>query len=267
MRKYTAFFRIRFSAMLQYRTAALAAMATQFVWGGMELLVYRAFYQTDPAAFPMTFQETASYVWLTQAFLSMFMLWRMEVELFESVRTGDVGYELLRPVDLYNMWFVRSVASRTGNALLRSIPILFVAALLPSPYGIGAPAGPAAFGWFLFTMLLGLGNVCAFCMLICLSAFFTVSADGLRTIAVNGTELLCGSVIPFPFFPDGIRQVVELLPFAAMQNVPFRVYSGALYGAEMYRAILLQVFWLAVMTGFGKWLASRGIRRTVIQGG
>ena len=33
MRKYQAFFRIRFINTLQYRSAAIAGMATQLAWG------------------------------------------------------------------------------------------------------------------------------------------------------------------------------------------------------------------------------------------
>ena len=53
-RKYLAFFRLRFSVGLQYRTAALAGIVTQFVWGSMEVLMFRAFYRSDPGSFPMT---------------------------------------------------------------------------------------------------------------------------------------------------------------------------------------------------------------------
>ena len=69
MNKYQALFRIRFANSLQYRSAAFAGMVTQFVWGMLEILAFRAFYQTDPTAFPMTFQQTVSYVWMQQAFL------------------------------------------------------------------------------------------------------------------------------------------------------------------------------------------------------
>ncbi len=47
MKKYWAFFRLRFAMGLQYRAAAAAGIVTQFFWGGMNILVYRAFYETD----------------------------------------------------------------------------------------------------------------------------------------------------------------------------------------------------------------------------
>ena len=43
LRKYIAFFRLRFTMGLQYRTAAFAGIVTQFIWGIMEILMFRAF--------------------------------------------------------------------------------------------------------------------------------------------------------------------------------------------------------------------------------
>ena len=72
MKKYLSFFRMRFLMGLQYRAAAAAGVVTQFTWGFMELLVFRAFYQADASAFPMRFEAVASYIWLQQA-LSIFI--------------------------------------------------------------------------------------------------------------------------------------------------------------------------------------------------
>ena len=68
MKKYLSFFRMRFLMGLQYRAAAAAGVVTQFTWGFMELLVFRAFYQADASAFPMSFEAVASYIWLQKYF-------------------------------------------------------------------------------------------------------------------------------------------------------------------------------------------------------
>ena len=112
MKKYIAFFRLRFSMGLQYRAAALAGMATQFFWGTMEILMFRAFYRTDPASFPMTLQATCAYVWLQQAFLALFMAWLMDHDILDSIVGGNIAYELCRPINIYNMWFSRNLANR-----------------------------------------------------------------------------------------------------------------------------------------------------------
>ena len=142
MKKYFSFFRLRLVTGLQYRTAALAGMVTQFFWGFMEIAVFHAFYKADPAAYPMTMEATAAYVWLQQALLVFFGAWMFEGEIFATISSGNLAYELCRPVRIYNMWFARSVASRLSKAILRCMPILVVAAFLPRGYGLGLPISP-----------------------------------------------------------------------------------------------------------------------------
>ena len=94
MKKYLSFFRMRFLMGLQYRVAAAAGVVTQFTWGFMELLVFRAFYQADASAFPMSFEAVANYIWLQQAFLALFMAWMMEAEIFSSIVDRNIAYEI-----------------------------------------------------------------------------------------------------------------------------------------------------------------------------
>lgn len=267
MKKYWAFFRLRFSMGLQYRVAAAAGIVTQFFWGGMNILVYRAFYETDAEAFPMSFQATSTYIWLQQAFLALFAAWMVENEIFENIMNGNVAYEMCRPVSIYNMWFSRSMANRLARALLRCFPVLLFAAFLPAPFGIGKPASIGHLGLFLVAMFLGFGVTVAFFMMIYGLTFFTISPNGLRILISSVVEFLAGAIIPLPFFPDKIRTVLELLPFASMQNVPLRIYSGSMSGEEMIKGILLQAVWLVVLVIIGKVLLAFAEKKIVVQGG
>lgn len=265
--KYISFFRMRFISGLQYRAAAAAGIVTQFAWGILGLLTYKAFYEGDPSAFPMSFQAIASYIWLQQAFLALFMTWFFENEIFQTITDGGIAYELCRPVDLYGMWFFRSMANRASKAVLRCMPILIFAAFLPSPYGMGFPADLTAGIWFVITAFLGFLVVVAFCMLIYISTFFTYSPAGIKLIAVSMVEFFAGAVIPLPFLPDKIRRIVELLPFASMQNVPLRVYSGDICGSQILIRAGLQLFWIIALVWYGRWLITVALRRVAVQGG
>lgn len=267
MKKYLAFFRLRFITGLQYRVAALSGLVTQFVWGGLLILGYQAFYRSQPEAFPMTFQATATYIWLQQAFLALFQPWGFENEIFESVRSGAVAYELCRPASVYSMWFSRTAARRFSQALLRCFPVLIVASLLPAPYGIAPPAGVVQLLLSLLSLVLGALVGVAFCMIVYFSAFFTVSVEGTRAISASLVELLEGAVIPIPFLPDGIRQVAELLPFASMMNAPLRIYAGDIAGREILSTMLVQVFWVTAMIVAGKLMERSAMKRTVLLGG
>ena len=267
MKQYLSFFRIRFLGGLQYRAAAWAGIATQFAWGGMTVLMYRAFYRTGAAAFPMSMQEISSYVWLQQSLLAMFMTWFFDGEIFDSITSGAISYELCRPCDLYNLWFVKNMAIRLSRVVLRCAPILIFAMCLPEPYGIRLPPDPVSALLFLPTLLLGFLVLVAFSMLIYISAFYTVSPVGIRILATSALEFFTGAVVPIPFFPQWLQPIMNALPFAAMQNTPFLIYVGHMEPREALGAMAAQLLWLVGLVVLGRWLMGRGLKKVVIQGG
>lgn len=267
MKKYLAMFRIRFINALQYRAAALAGIATQFAWGFMEIFAFAAFYRADPSSFPMEFDQFVSYIWMQQAFLALFMMWFWESDIAASITEGTIAYEMVRPVGLYGRWFTQITANRLARTVLRCMPILLVAFLLPAPYCMTLPPDILQLIWFLISTALALGVVAAFSMLIYISLFYTISASGTRLISSVFSEFFAGAVIPLPFFPVKIRAVVELLPFAAMQNMPLRIYSGNISGADVFYGIMLQIFWIAALFISGQLLMRRALKKVIVQGG
>ena len=155
MKKYISYFRMWLVMGLQYRAAAFGGVVTQFFWGFMEIAAMHAFMESDPSAYPMTMEATCSYIWFQQAFIAMLSARIFDGEILESVRSGNIAYELCRPVRIYDLWFFRSTASRLSGAGLRCLPILLVAVFLPKSYRLSAggcqavrffPADPGAGG-------------------------------------------------------------------------------------------------------------------------
>jgi len=267
MKKYLAILRIRFSNTLQYRAAAAAGIATQFAWGFMEILAYSAFYKANPEAFPMQFSQTVTYIWLQQALLALFMLWFWDNDITSTITDGGIAYEMVRPLDLYSRWFCQAAANRLARTLLRCSPILLVALLLPEPYRLSLPPSLACFGLFILSALLGLAVVVAFSMLLYISVFYTLAPTGIRQIVSGISDFFSGAIIPLPFFPQAIQPVIGILPFAAMQNTPLRIYSANLAGLEAVTGICLQLLWLVVLVSLGRSLMSRTQSAVVVQGG
>ncbi|MCI8388256.1 MAG: ABC transporter permease [Clostridiales bacterium] len=266
-KKYISFFRIRFSAGLQYRAAALAGVVTQFVWGLMEIRMFEAFYRSNPGAFPMGRQALYSYVWLQQALLSMFMMWIFDNSIFEQISNGGVAVELCRPCDIYSMWFAKNCSMRLSASLMRCIPIFVVTAFFPAPFGIVLPSNVGTFLLFLLSLILGFMVVISMAMLVYISAFFTISPMGVRMVIATVAEFCSGAIVPLPFLPDGFRQAISFLPFASMQSTPFLIWGGTLVGSDAYFAIGLQLFWVLALIFIGKLLMRSALKKVVLQGG
>jgi len=267
IRPYAALFRIRIVNSIQYRAAALAGVVTQFAWGFMLILAFLAFYRSNPDAFPMTMQQTVSYIWMQQVFLFLFMLWFFDNSIFASIENGEIAYDLVRPMDLYSRWFTTTIANRIAGAALRCIPVLAVGFILPEPFRIVLPGSFVQLAAFVLSLALSVGVVVSFAMLIYISAFYTINSQGVRLLAAVAGDFLAGGTIPIPFFPDNIRRVVELLPFGSMQNVPLLIFSGTLYGTDMLRSLALQAFWVVALIFIGQMWMIRTTKRVITQGG
>ena len=267
MNTYFSLVKMRFINGLQYRAAAIAGIATQFAFGFMFISMYLAFYRTNPSVFPMEISHVVSYIWIQQAFIMLHVAWFSEGEIFSAITSGQISYELARPMDLYNKWFCQCIASRLSRTVLRCLPILIVGFILPPPYNLTLPPDVFQFFLFLLSATLSLCVVVAFSMLIYIATFYTMSSVGIRIIGAVLADFMAGQIIPIPFFPEGFRQVAELLPFGAMQNIPLRIFSGNISGTDALFGIGLQVFWILTMITMGKIWIKRAVKKVVVQGG
>jgi len=263
MRGYRAIVSARFRMLLQYRAAAVAGVGTQLMFGLIHVMVLGAFYAVSTQPQPMTFRQVVAYVWLGQAMLGM-LPWNVDRELSQMIRTGSVAYELLRPLDLYSLWYARGIAMRTAPTLLRAVPMFIMAALflgLPPP-----PSFASAAAWVAATfgaLLLG----CAITVLMTISMLWTISGEGFFYLTATAATVFSGMVLPLPLFPDWAQPVPRFLPFSGLCDVPFRLYSGNMPPAEAPWAIAHQLVWTVVLVVLGRRLLARGLRRLVVQGG
>ena len=267
IKPYLTFFSMRIRCGLQYRTAALAGIATQFCWGFMYIMLYRAFRLSDPAAYPMTPEQTATYIWLQQAFLALFASWSMENDLIAQIKNGTVAYELCRPVALYPLWFCKCMATRVAKAALRFLPILCITGFLPAGYCMTLPASLPAFLAFVLSMVLSMLLMVALMLPAHIAVFFLLSESGIRSITANIIDFCSGSLIPLPLLPAAFQELLAYTPFSYLQNTPFLIYSGYYPLDTVPRYLLGQLFWIAVLIPIGVFMMHRGLKKAVIQGG
>ena len=263
MSGYQALVSARFRALLQYRSAAIAGFSTQIVFGLIFVMVFEAFFRSSTALQPMTLPEVTTYIWLGQAFLVL-LPWNVDRDLQAMVRSGGVGYELLRPLDLYFAWFTRAIALRSAPTMLRSVPLLVIAALF---LGLQAPDSLAAGLAFVITMFGALLLSCAITNIINISLMWTISGEGITGFAPAIVMTLSGMVVPIPFFPDWAQTIIRILPFSGLVDTPYRLYLGHLPATDLPVLLGHQLLWTLAFILLGRWMLSRALRRMTVQGG
>lgn len=263
MKSYWAVVSARFRVLLQYRAAALAGVGTQLFWGLIRVMIFEAFYRSTAVPQPMSFPEVVTYVWLGQAFLAL-LPWNVDADIRGMVRSGNVAYELVRPLDLYAFWFSRALAMRTAPTLLRAVPIFIVAGIF---FGMASPPSWAS-AWAWVSAILGaLLLSCALTTLLNISLLWAISGDGITILVNAAVILLSGLVIPLPLFPDWTKPILNLLPFRGLGDTPFRLYTGHIPPDQVVAVVAHQIVWTLALIALGRWMLGRGMRQVVVQGG
>ena len=270
LRSYLAVFRARFSLLLQYRAAALAGFGTQCWWGAIKVMVFTAFFRSATSA-PMSLQQAIDYVWLGQAFLTM-LPWSGDPDVARMMRSGDVAYERLRPVDAYGYWYARSAARRTATPLLRAVPMVITAGLaLPllgmGQWGLSAPAGAQAAALFALSMVFVVLLASAIASLMDVLTVATLSDKGVNSLAGPLVIILSGSLVPLPLFPEWLQPILRNQPLAGLIDTPFRIYTGHLGDTDALAALARQAVWVVILVVVGRVLMKRFMARLQVQGG
>ncbi|MBD3240112.1 MAG: ABC transporter permease, partial [Chitinivibrionales bacterium] len=263
MKPYWAHLAASMRLLLQYRAAAIAGAGTQAFWGIMRMMIFAAFYAGGAGTAPMSLDEVIAYIWLGQAFLVLTPFTGGDRELTERIRSGMVVFDLLRPVDPYAYWFSRVLAGRLAPALLRALPILVLATLAG---WLRWPA-PAVCGAWLLSMASALLLSSAMVTAMTLSAFWTLSGQGIIQLMAALSMLLSGLIVPLPLFPAPLQPLLDLLPFRGLVDIPFRVFTGHVPLTALPSLLAHQAGWTLALALIGRLTVTRALRRVVIQGG
>jgi ABC-2 type transport system permease protein len=272
MKAYWSLFVARFALLLQYRTAALAGVVTQLFWGFVKVMVLQAFFTHTTSTQPITLQQSIGYIWLGQAFLMAIVPWGGDRDIQELIRTGAVGYDLLRPTDLYNFWFTRALALRIAPLILRAIPLLCITIFLFPLLGLDewSLSFPRTFASFVAFLLSFIGAILlssALTMLLTVSMMWTISGEGINSILPTLVTIFSGMIVPLPLFPEWSKPFLNALPFSGLIDKPFRLFTGNLQPNALSNVLLHQTFWIVIIIILGRVLVKHGIKKLVIQGG
>ena len=263
IKAYFTIFRAYMKTLLQYRIAALAGIVTQLFFGVIMITIYKAFYASSPGTAPMSIQDFIVYTWLVQATFRL-IPFGIDNEIQQMMNKGVIGFELVRPISLIQLWLARYLAKRLAPTLLRFFPTMILSLLF---LGMKLPSSFSGFIGWTVSLFLALWMSAVISLLMSLTLFWTISGEGishLMTVLIYSTS---GQILPLQIFPDTITKILRFLPFSAMVDLPNRFYIGSLTISQLPATILFQLGWIVFLMGLCQVLYNKGSVKIIIQGG
>ena len=197
---YFSLYRLKAMQETQYRAAALGGLVTQAFFGLLYVFLYTALFRGENQA---ELAETITYVWLQQMFFRVLLM--NDTELIQQVMTGGLAYAVLRPVDQYRFAFVRNMAQRHVNALMRLVPMIALQFLLPTAWRMQPPESLLALMQAFVSLLIGVMNLCAIAGISGAILMQTMDNRGITAMITLISNAFAGNIIPLTLFPDSVH--------------------------------------------------------------
>ena len=256
MRTFRKIFKTNMLEELQYKGAYISGIICQFAFGFMYILLYQAFFESGV---PQNFNasQMVSYVWLGQAFFAMFSYFDLNKnEITRPIINGNVSYQLIKPVNIYDFWFKQVLTRSIAKTIVRSIPLITITFLLPAGFGLGLPVTIWNFLLFALSVVFGCLLMATIKMFAYIFVLYTLDAKGVFALVMSIFGFLGGSIIPIP-----------LLPFRYVSDLPYRIYIGNLDLTTALWQIGVQIVWIVALYLLGKFILNKKSKKLVVQGG
>ena len=266
MSTFGSIFKMNVKQQFQYRVSAISGSITQFFFGFMQIALYSAFLHAGNSEF--TVPQMASYIWLQQCFFSLFKYWdTCKAEISEKIMNGDMAYQLIRPMNLYDYWYQTVITKSFGSFVMRAVPLALVVFWLPAGVGLMLPVSFTNFLLFLVSAVIGALLVTAITMIGYIVSLYTLSTNGVFSFMVAIAGLLAGQIVPLPMLPESVQTVFSFFPFRYVADLPYRIYIGNINGTDAIIQIGIQLAWLVGIVLVSKLVMNRKIKKLVVQGG
>ena len=267
---WAGIFRMTLRERMQYRIVLLSRITVNAFWGAVHATIMLVYFTLGTGASQeMTAAQAVSYIWIGQILFNL-QPGQYDGAVWEKIRSGDIGVELLRPLSLYGHWFMRSMAVRVAPFLIAIVPITLVGLAMPGGIALSGPASLAGLmGCVILTagaLVLGVAVQC-FQYAMMSSHLWGPDVTNISTLIV---QILSGAYLPLALWPDALQPFLRLQPFAGMWDLPLRAYLGmgdAAGIAGIAGALAIQLLWSAVIIAAGWLILRRSLRSIVIQGG
>lgn len=265
LRKYLALTRAGIIESLQYRIAMIVMVIGNLLYLTLMYFLWKSIYAsagTDTVN-GMTFTDTLIYLVLATAlfnFMEMYTVW----EIGRNVQSGKIVLDLIKPMKYRSYLFWSYSGTFVVQFFATFLPTFIIVALLT--HG-AVPIGMNLL-WFVISAALAVTINFSIDFIVGTICLYTESIWGINIMKQVVVLLLSGATIPLAFFPEGLRRVVECLPFQSIYNAPLTVLLKADPSpADVLPIIGVQLAWALVMTAAGCLFWKRSLRQITVNGG
>lgn len=255
--------KLSFKQQLAYRLALWAGLATNLFFGLLRAVFLIALYGQRGEVNGLTVQGAVTYVGLSQALIAFLSLFG-SMDLADSIYSGAIGADLLRPMPFFLFSMGRELGKSIVNLVGRGVLFMMLFGLF---FPLILPVGWAS--WVVLIISLVLAWLISFTWryTVSLAAFWSPDARGFLRIAATLVQFFSGFIMPLALLPGWFSVIAQWTPFPAMVYTPVMVFLSGGVTAATWNALGVQVLWCIALVAAAHIVFRAGVRHLVVQGG
>lgn len=201
---------------------------------------------------------------VVSSMLSLLFIADVEYRVIGSVHKGTVATDMLKPINLYGIYLFEDLGYTTAVFFQNIIPIFIIGSLF-----VAVPKPASVSMVLLFIPCVIISYMINWLLAACFStwAFTAINMRPMVEVKYHLLRLLSGSIIPIWFFPDWLGNILKILPFAYIYQLPLDIYIGKYEVDVLLPRIGLQLIWLIVLWILFLYLQKRVTKHVLVQGG
>jgi ABC-2 type transport system permease protein len=263
IKPYLVIVKNSFMSDFAYRGHLYFTFAGSIIYLIVSWFLWKAIYANGGTIGGLTFSQAYMYVGISIG-ISSIMQTDVDWQLHRFVSSGDIIRFLTKPIDFPLQLFADASGSGITNSMMIALPSFIVVYIIS---GAGLPS-PAGILFFVISVAIGYLLNFFFDFLIGLTVFLTQSIGGVVMAKDTIVLFLSGAVVPLAFFPEGVRRVLNWLPFQALYNTPVRLLiDNSLGTGDVAILFLKQAGWLILFYLIVRIFFSKALKRLVVNGG
>ncbi len=260
---YFYVYKIRIQKSLAYHYDVYGNILMQCIIMFAAAFFWRALYAGQTVVQGVAAEQMYIYTVVSTA-MSVFFMNDVEQRVMRSVEKGTIAVEMLKPINLYGIFFFEDLGKLTALLFQSLIPIVLIGSIF-----IAAPKPVSTSAFLLFIVSLVMAYLIHWLLAACFSmwAFVTINMTPLLQVKKHLIRLLSGSIIPLWFFPDWLASILNCLPFVYIYQLPLDIFIGKEDMTNLLPRMGIQVAWVMVLFVLFTILQKNVLKKVMIQGG
>jgi ABC-2 type transport system permease protein len=265
LKKYICMVKTGIVQSLFFRSAYFITLVSNTVYLIVIFFLWSAIYESSNTLTinGMSFQDTLIYLVLASSLANAVQtdfIW----EFGESIRTGKIALELVRPMNyqVYIFWI------NAGRIILGLLSTFFPTFLLVDVM----TKGYIVMGMNIIYLMISISmaviiNYC-FDFMAGIFCIYTESVWGVNIVKGIVVMILSGATIPLVFFPEPFQTIMKCLPFQAIYNTPLQLLINAnMSFGTVLKYLVFQFLWMVVIIIISSQIWKKIVKNLTVNGG